>query len=62
MDSLFWRDSLVHADETKISIEGKNAFIWSLTNLEEVAYFYTETRDGDFLQELLKDPYNDICA
>ena len=46
---------LVHADETKISIEGKNAFIWSLTNLEEVVYFYTETRDGDFLQELLKD-------
>jgi predicted RecB family nuclease len=46
---------LAHADETKISIEGKNAFIWSLTNLEEVAYFYTETRDGDFLQELLKE-------
>jgi predicted RecB family nuclease len=46
---------LAHADETKISIEGKNAFVWSLTNLEEAAYFYTESREGDFLQALLKE-------
>jgi hypothetical protein len=30
---------LAHADETKISIEGKNAFVWSLTNLEEAQQF-----------------------
>ena len=46
---------LIHADETKISIEGKSAYIWVFTNLEEVAYLYTETREGDFLQELLRD-------
>lgn len=44
---------LLHADETKVSIEGKDAFVWVFTNLEEVAYFYTETREGDFLEELL---------
>ena len=24
-------------------------------NLEEVVYYYTETREGDFLQELLRE-------
>lgn len=46
---------LVHADETKISIDGMSAFVWVLTSLEEVAYFYTETREGDVIQELLRE-------
>jgi hypothetical protein len=46
---------LIHADETKISIEGKDAFVWVFTNLEEVAYYYTKTREGDFLHELLRE-------
>jgi hypothetical protein len=47
--------NLIHADETKVSIEGEGAFVWVFTNMEEVAYLYTETREGDFLQELLRD-------
>jgi predicted RecB family nuclease len=46
---------LIHADETKISIEGKYAYVWVLTNLEEVAYFYTETREGEVVQSLLRE-------
>ena len=46
---------LIHADETKVSIKGKGAYVWVFTNLEEVAYYYTETREGDFLQELLRE-------
>src|SRR5215831_18828493 len=49
------KGTLIHADETKVSIEGKEAFVWVFTNMEEVAYIYTETREGDFLQELLRD-------
>jgi hypothetical protein len=45
--------NLIHVDETKISIEGKSAYIWVFTNLEEVIYLYKETREGDFLHELL---------
>ncbi len=44
---------LIHADETRISIEGKGAFVWVFTSLEEVIYYFTETREGDFLQDLL---------
>jgi hypothetical protein len=45
---------LIHADETRISIEGNCAYVWVLTNLEEVAYFYTETREGGVVQSLLQ--------
>ena len=46
---------LIHADETKVSIGGKGAYVWVFTNLEEVVYYFTETREGDFLQELLHE-------
>ena len=46
---------LVHADETKVSISGKNAFVWVVTSLEEVAYFYSETREGEVIRELLRE-------
>jgi predicted RecB family nuclease len=46
---------LIHADETTVSIGGKGGYVWVFTSLEEVAYLYTETREGDFLQELLRD-------
>ena len=46
---------LLHADETKVSIKGKTAFVWVFANLEEVAYIYGETREGDLIHALLKD-------
>jgi predicted RecB family nuclease len=45
---------LIQADETRINIKGRDAYVWIFTNLEEVVYYYTETREGDFLQELLR--------
>jgi predicted RecB family nuclease len=47
--------SLLHADETQVSVEGKSAYVWVFSNLEEAAYLYAESRDGSFLQEMLKD-------
>jgi hypothetical protein len=46
---------LVHADETKISVDGSVGFVWVFANMEEVAYVYSETREGNTLQQLLKD-------
>ena len=45
---------LIQADETKISVKGKSAFVWVFANIEEVAYVYSETREGDTVQNLLK--------
>ena len=46
---------LIHADETKVSIGKEDAYVWTFTNLEYVAYIYKPTREGDFLHELLKE-------
>ncbi|MBU1208633.1 MAG: TM0106 family RecB-like putative nuclease [Proteobacteria bacterium] len=49
------KGQLLHADETKISVGGMDGFVWVLANMEEVAYIYNETRQGDTLHSLLKD-------
>ena len=34
---------------------GKNGYVWVLTSMEEVAYFYTPTREGGTIQAMLKN-------
>jgi Transposase IS66 family len=46
---------LLHADETKINVRNKDGFVWVFANMEEVAYVYSETREGDLLRTVLKD-------
>jgi hypothetical protein len=46
---------LLHADETKVNVKDNDGFVWVFANMEEVAYVYSETREGDLLQTLLKD-------
>ena len=45
---------LLHIDETSISGKGFNGYVWALTSMEEVAYFFTPTREGNTIQEMLK--------
>lgn len=45
---------LIQADETHINLEGKEAFVWTLTSLEDVVYFYTPSREGDLVRTLLQ--------
>ena len=46
---------MLHADETKVNVKNKGGFVWVFANMEEVAYVYSETREGDLLQTMLKD-------
>lgn len=46
---------LIHADETKVNIRRGSAYVWVLTNLEEVIYFCTATREGEVIQSLLRE-------
>ena len=34
---------------------GTAGYVWTFTNMEEVAFMYRPTREGEFLKELLKD-------
>ena len=47
--------NLIHADETRANIKGHLAYVWVLTNLREVVYILAESREGEIVQELLKD-------
>jgi len=49
------KGKLIHADETKIAVAKKDTFVWVLANLEEVAYFHTDSREADTIHELLKE-------
>jgi predicted RecB family nuclease len=46
---------LLHVDETSVSVKGTNGYVWVLTSMEEVAYFYTPTREGVTVKTMLKD-------
>ena len=46
---------LLHIDETSISIKEGNGYVWVLTSMEEVVYFYTPTREGSTIQSMLKN-------
>jgi len=46
---------LLHVDETEVKLQNGKGYVWVFTNLEEVVYLYRPTREGEFLQELLKN-------
>ena len=46
---------LLHVDETKVSLHDRDGFVWVFANMEDVAYVYSDTRDGDLVQTMLKD-------
>jgi predicted RecB family nuclease len=45
---------LIHADETHANLQKGKGYVWVLTNLEEVIFFFKPSREGEFLHELLK--------
>lgn len=44
---------LVHVDETHLTIKRRRAYVWVFTNMREVAYLYSETREGELLRTTL---------
>jgi predicted RecB family nuclease len=45
--------NVIHADETRIRLHGKTAYVWVFTTFREVVYFYAETREGSLVQAAL---------
>ena len=48
------KGTFIHVDETQISLQGINGYVWVFTNMEEVYFLYNPTREGGFLKELLR--------
>jgi hypothetical protein len=49
------RGKLVHADETRVTVEGQTRYVWVFTNLEQVAYVYSDSREASTVQNVLRD-------
>jgi transposase IS66 family protein len=47
------RGTLVHADETKVNVAGKDGYVWVFTNMEDVAFIHSESRDAAIPQAIL---------
>jgi predicted RecB family nuclease len=46
---------LVHADETKVNVGSTAGYVWAFTSMENVAYVYAASREGDLVKTLLKE-------
>ena len=46
---------LVHVDETKVAIDGEDGYVWVFTNLQDVAFVYSETREARTPQDVLRN-------
>ncbi len=46
--------ALVHADETRATVSGKDAYVWVLTSLEDVAFVYSAGREASTPQDIVK--------
>ena len=44
---------LVHADETNANVKGKRAYVWVFTNMHEVVYLLSDSREAAVAQETL---------
>jgi hypothetical protein len=44
---------VIHIDETTVKLRNQSGYVWVMTNLDKVYYFYKPSREGSFLQELL---------
>ncbi len=47
------RGGLVHVDETRANVKGKTGYVWVFTNLHEVAYLYSDSREGEIAHATL---------
>jgi hypothetical protein len=44
---------VIHVDETTVRLRKQNGYVWVMTSIDKVYYFYKPSREASFLQELL---------
>jgi hypothetical protein len=47
--------SVLHADETEVHLRTGKGYVWVFASIEEVAYVYKPSREGEFIKDFLKD-------
>jgi predicted RecB family nuclease len=44
---------VIHIDETTVRLQKQTGYVWVMTTLDRVYYFYKSSREGSFLQQML---------
>jgi DNA-directed RNA polymerase subunit RPC12/RpoP len=44
---------VIHIDETTVRLRKQNGYVWVMTSIDKVYYFYKPSREASFLQELV---------
>jgi RNase_H superfamily/Transposase IS66 family len=47
------KEKVVHIDETSVKLVGSSGYVWVITSMDKVYYFYKSTREGGFLKDML---------
>lgn len=45
---------VMHIDETSVKLIEQKGYVWVITSIDKVYYFYKESREGSFLKDMLK--------
>jgi predicted RecB family nuclease len=45
---------LIHIDETEVELRGRKGYVWVITSMQQVYFFYRDSREGTFLKEMLQ--------
>jgi hypothetical protein len=48
------RGPLIHIDETEVDLRGRKGYVWVLASMDQVYFFYRDSREGTFLKETLR--------
>jgi len=54
LDSIV-KGALIHIDETPVNLRKSRGYVWVLTSIDKVYYFYKDSREGTFLKEMLEN-------
>jgi hypothetical protein len=56
------RDPILHVDETLVHLRGgQTGYVWVLTNMDKVYYFYKPSREASFLSQMLT-PFSGVLV
>jgi len=50
---------VIHIDETTVRLRQRTGYVWVMTSMDKVYYFYKPSREGSFLQEML-NPFSGV--
>jgi hypothetical protein len=48
------QEKVVHVDETSVRLRGLNGYVWVIAGMDKVYYLFRPSREGSFLQEMLR--------